>query len=215
MHRLATAAQQRELYILNYLYTYPGSNPTMQSVWAKNFRTPQFQELCNDSQFSFDWIIITLLDLQAAGLIKLQKGWKLTEQGEALVSIYKQRGNRKLIYLASPCTTNDPDTKQRWLSEAQQAIDYCFATQPHLFVFSPVLYTVPIEARGVTLSVGSDWVSIDLNALEKVDEMWVLMSEGYEHSEGIKREIQFAETHGTPIHHKRLDDILSIPHIPF
>ena len=157
---------------------------------------------------------VTLLDLKHAGLVKLNKGWELTEKGEALVSSYKQRGNTQLIYLASPCTTNDPDTKQRWLSEVRQAIDYCFATQPHLFVLSPVLLTVPIEDRGV-IPAYRDWVYIDFNALEKVDEMWILMSEGWEHSEGIKREIQFADTHGIPIHYKTLQDILALPDIPF
>ena len=212
MKRLGNLAKQRELYILNRLYGRTRPLPLLP-LYADDLRTDAFKALCPDEIAGFDFVRVTLLDLKSAGLVTLDDGWELTEKGRRIVNAFNVKGNTQLIYLASPYSTDHTAKQERWLDEVQQAVDYCFATQSHLYVFSPILYTVPIEKRGVT-SV-QDWVALDFYILECADELWVLMSEDWEQSKGVAKELDFAELHDIPIEFKTLDDILSLPDIPF
>lgn len=77
-------ATQRENLIIQYL----GKHNT-DHTYSESFKNiPGFKELCHEKdaaggyRATYDFIRVTLLDLKAIGLIKLeQNGWKLTQDG--------------------------------------------------------------------------------------------------------------------------------------
>jgi hypothetical protein len=108
---------------------------------------------------------------------------------------------QKLIYLASPYSSADPNTITRRVLDVQKATA-SLIEQGHL-IFSPIVHSHPIHdivsfssVNGPTMS---DWMKYDFAMIDKADELWVLMLDGWIESKGVAAEIEHAIKTNKPI----------------
>lgn len=120
------------------------------------------------------------------------------------VSLRKPRATtapaRKVIYLACPYTDPDPAVRKARFDVATiVAADLIRAGN---IVYSPITMTHPIDMvlAGASNTLGSDyWVAFDEAFMEMCSEMVVIQLEGWERSNGIRREIAYFMDHKKPI----------------
>jgi len=104
----------------------------------------------------------------------------------------------KKIYLASPYSHPDKAVcNDRFRAACKAAAKLM---QDGYNVFSPIAHSRPIaQYIGNHLDHGF-WLEQDLSFLNSwADEMWVLMVDGWQESEGIAAEIMHAEKIGLPV----------------
>ena len=102
-----------------------------------------------------------------------------------------------MIYLASPYSSHDPDTRQ-WRYE--QAVSNA-ATLIHEYreaVFSPIAHSHPIALHGVA-GTWETWAEMDLALIAICRELVVLELPGWKQSRGIAAEVAEAERLGIPV----------------
>jgi len=101
----------------------------------------------------------------------------------------------KKIYLAAPYSHKDPEVRAIRVEIVNiKAANLMMAG--HL-VFSPLSHSHPISAHCDVDPCDNDfWLKQDLWILEICDEIHVLKLKGWEKSQGIKTEIEFANKHG-------------------
>jgi hypothetical protein len=105
-----------------------------------------------------------------------------------------------VIYLACPYTDPNP-TVRKARFEIATAVAADFIREGHI-VYSPITMTHPIDMvlAGASNTLGSDyWVAFDEAFMEMCSEMAVVKLEGWEKSEGIKREIAYFTDRKKPI----------------
>jgi hypothetical protein len=98
---------------------------------------------------------------------------------------------QKLIYLASPYSSDYADIIERRVSLVQDATAKLIE-QGHL-IFSPVVHSHPLADQVSFSHINTDtrtsgWMSHDLAMLDCCDELWILMIDGWEKSRGIAAE---------------------------
>ena len=102
-----------------------------------------------------------------------------------------------MIYLATPYSHPEASIKlERFEAACLQAGRMI---QAGLNVICPMVHSHPIATR---LSLPGDWEmwgSLDKDILRRCDEVWVYMLYGWDKSEGVCKEIMFAEQEGIPI----------------
>jgi hypothetical protein len=99
---------------------------------------------------------------------------------------------RKLIYLACPYSDASVAVRLHRFKEATKAAA-ALIRQGH-FVFSPITMTHPIdqEIAGADDTLGSEfWVAFDEAFMERCDLFVLLPLEGWQKSNGVRREIEF------------------------
>jgi|HubBroStandDraft_4_1064222.scaffolds.fasta_scaffold27933_4 hypothetical protein len=107
---------------------------------------------------------------------------------------------RNVLYLACPYTDPDPAVRQSRF-ETATAVAADFIRQGRI-VYSPITMTHPIDVvlAGATNTLGSDyWVAFDEAFMEMCSEMVVVQLDGWQKSNGIKREITYFKERGKPI----------------
>ena len=103
----------------------------------------------------------------------------------------------KVIYLASPYSHPDEQVRE---SRYLEAVDAChdIINLGHC-PFSPIVHSHPIALRhGSGLGFDS-WMKIDFEMICRCDELWILNIEGYDESEGVAKEKQYALIKGLPV----------------
>ena len=101
-----------------------------------------------------------------------------------------------LIYLVSPYNHNDPRVREHRFDQVCLCASRLM-NKGH-FIFSPIAHTHPIAAYG--LPKGWEfWERYDTAIIERVDEVWVLMIDGWEASTGVSAEICMAVRLGKPV----------------
>ena len=107
-------------------------------------------------------------------------------------------------YLASPYSHPDPEMQHlRYLMACQAAAH--LMKQGHI-VFSPIAHS-----HGIARFVDGDhafWMRQDLEFLRNCDEMVVLTLPGWDRSDGIRQEIEFAEAHGIAVRYMDFDEVI-------
>lgn len=115
----------------------------------------------------------------------------------------------KLIYLATPYNHPDPSIRQVRFEAACTAAVSLMWQGVHLFC--PIAHTHPIAERG-DLPKGWDyWKEYDHVMLNACHELWVVKIEGWDKSEGIKAEIEIAESFGMPVKYLPFTENMIIP----
>ena len=102
-----------------------------------------------------------------------------------------------LIYLASPYS--DPSAAvrhDRFVSTARVTLAL---SHRGVFVFSPILHTVPMVQVADAGHLWSDWAEVDRCWLERCDEMWILGLRGWSSSVGVGAEIDIMRELGKPV----------------
>jgi len=102
------------------------------------------------------------------------------------------------IYLCSPYSSPDKTVCNDRFRLACKAAAKLM--RDGYIVFSPIAHSHPVaQYIGNRLDHGF-WLEQDLSFLDSwADEMWVLMIDGWQESEGIAAEIKRAETIGLPV----------------
>lgn len=103
------------------------------------------------------------------------------------------------IYLALPYTGREQES----FKEANQtAAD--LMSQGHI-VFSPISHTHPIAVQCGLPGHWEFWRQFDIAFIEWCDELYVLCSEGWERSKGVKAEIDIALALGRRVRYLNTD----------
>ena len=102
-----------------------------------------------------------------------------------------------MIYLASPYSHDDPNVR------TQRFDDVCFMAsllmKRGFKVFSPIAHSHPIAVPWGLPDDIEFWKDFDFWFIDRCDEFWVLMIDGWDESKGIEKEIDFAEAIEKPI----------------
>jgi nucleoside 2-deoxyribosyltransferase len=110
---------------------------------------------------------------------------------------------KKLIYLASPYSSTDPQVVLDRVDATAQALARLIESGE--LVFSPIIHSHPIahlvsfSALNHTEGELSGWMKFDFDFISKCDEVWVLQLDGWEQSRGIAAEIEYAESQQKPV----------------
>jgi nucleoside 2-deoxyribosyltransferase len=102
----------------------------------------------------------------------------------------------KRIYLAAPYSSADPKV----ISERVDRINrYAAELMKTSIVFSPISHSHPIALAGELPTDFSFWVRQNHEFIRWADIVCVLMLDGWEHSNGVSEEIDFATSIGKKI----------------
>lgn len=101
-----------------------------------------------------------------------------------------------IVYLASPYTHKDFEVRQKRYQQALEATTE-ITENFDLNIFSPIVHSHPIgielDKSQKGLSTDRDfWLNKCLAYVEKCDELWVLMIDGYKESYGVAVEVRYA-----------------------
>ena len=101
-----------------------------------------------------------------------------------------------MIYLASPYSNDD------WLVRKQRFVMACRVAaalmQKGHKIFSAIAHSHPIAKQGLPTD-WTFWEKYDREMIGFCDELWVLMTYGWEESKGVQAEIKIARELGMPI----------------
>lgn len=101
------------------------------------------------------------------------------------------------IYLASPYTHEDPEVMDYRFNQVCEAAGALI--QKGFLVFSPIAHTHPI-AVVCNLPRHSDfWMKYDRTFIEWCDQLWVLDTDGWRQSRGIRMEVEIARELFKPV----------------
>jgi nucleoside 2-deoxyribosyltransferase len=120
--------------------------------------------------------------------------WGLTAVQYRMVPI------KRIIYLACPYTDPEATVREerfRLATEAAAAL----IKKGHV-VFSPITMTHPIDVvlAGSSATLGSEfWVAFDEAFMDMCSEMMVLDIEGWDQSNGIRREMEYFKAQGKAV----------------
>ena len=103
----------------------------------------------------------------------------------------------ELIYLASPYTHENP------LVVADRHRATMAFVAKHLldgrFVYSPIVYAHTMAMRHVMPISSEWWWAFNKSMIERCSVVWVLCLENYQHSRGMRDEIDYAEFLDKPV----------------
>lgn len=106
----------------------------------------------------------------------------------------------KLVYVASPFSSDSPWKEEHNFSLATKWIGRLQVENPDCALFAPITQSYTLKQfepdLGTTFAF---WANIDYTFLGKSDELWVLTMDGWKESIGVQAEIKFAEENNIPI----------------
>ena len=102
-----------------------------------------------------------------------------------------------MIYLASPYSHESQHVRAMRWDQVCRAAGALIASGSH--VFSPIAHSHAIATAGNLATDFDAWRSFDLKMLAVCDELVVLKLDGWQESEGIQSEIQYAIDFGMPV----------------
>lgn len=103
------------------------------------------------------------------------------------------------IYLASPYSA--PTAGQRHERFVKACKKAAALMEDGNIVFCPIAHSHSIEVEGMDeIHDGDFWLRQDFAILDAVDVVFVYTMEGWENSQGIKREIQYANANKIPVY---------------
>jgi len=98
-----------------------------------------------------------------------------------------------MVYLASPYSANPQKNYEDVLRYVKK-----YFLEEGIILFSPIIYCHNIKLSANHLGI-EYYKDFDLMMLSKADELWVLKLDGWETSEGVVQEIEFAKQNGIKI----------------
>lgn len=102
-----------------------------------------------------------------------------------------------MIYLASPYSHQYAFVREERFAAVCKVSAKLMRDGHH--IYSPIAHSHPIASHG-DLPTGFDyWREYDWWFIEHVDELWVLMLDGWESSVGVTAEIKYARQLGKPV----------------
>lgn len=105
--------------------------------------------------------------------------------------------NKELIYLASPYTHDSPKVMHERFEKVLRMTAYLI--RQGNFIFSPITYGHIMARRYKVPTEWDYWAEFDSNIISRCDKLMVLKIKGWQHSKGVKAEIQVAKDCRIPI----------------
>ena len=108
---------------------------------------------------------------------------------------------KKLLYLISPLSHDDPKVMRQRFKDVCQTAAYIFKLGQD-YVFSPIAHTYPIFEAGLEIPLGElpydfkFWGGFNKEMIRRCDEVRVLTLDGWQESEGVQAEIKYAKSIG-------------------
>ena len=103
----------------------------------------------------------------------------------------------KLIYLASPYSHEDGAVRTERFAFACETA--AAMMRQGLMVYSPIAHTHCIAEWGELPKGYEFWREFDERMIAACDELWVLMLSGWEKSDGVRREVDYARGIGRSV----------------
>lgn len=103
---------------------------------------------------------------------------------------------KPLIYLASPYSAYSKGREFAFRIVRDKAAQ--LMEDGHL-IFCPIVHSHIMERSMSKLQDGDFWLEQDFAVLERCDELWVYMMDGWKESYGVQREIAFALERRIPV----------------
>ena len=105
--------------------------------------------------------------------------------------------NRKLVYLASPYTSEFESVKEMRFEQACEAAARLMNSGYH--VFSPIAHCHPIAKAGLLPTDWPFWMDYDKRMIDACDKLVVLCIDGWQESQGVQAEIDIAKRLGKDV----------------
>ena len=100
-----------------------------------------------------------------------------------------------LIYLAAPFSDPNPEVSRRRLDEVNDYATHLLSRG--VLAFSPLSHGAPLESPDIPNHV---WYELGLRIMEGCDELYLLVLEGWEDSEGVRMELRRAWELDIPVY---------------
>lgn len=108
-----------------------------------------------------------------------------------------------MIYLASPYSAHTPDGSRDDEKEHRNYIEACVAVglimQTGELVYSPIVHWHIVDKMFKGKIGYEDYLAADCEMIKRCDELHVLKIEGWERSNGVRLEIEYAEAYRKPV----------------
>ena len=108
-----------------------------------------------------------------------------------------------LIYLATPYSHVEPvieEIREKLVTLVTKKLE-----QAGISVFSPITHSARLCQDGGFSGSYNTWKKTDRMYVERLDEVWVLLTPGYTESEGVQDEIAHARRHNKPVRYVSYD----------
>jgi len=107
---------------------------------------------------------------------------------------------QKFIYVASPYSSGaDEDLMTHRARDTAYKMSQLINRFTDYFFYSPVCHFRSIAIEGHLPHDRHFWWGVNEYMLNRSDEMWILDIPGWEESDGVKQEIEYAKKLGIPI----------------
>jgi len=103
-----------------------------------------------------------------------------------------------LTYLASPYSKYPGGREEAFKLVCKKAAELMVQGE---HIFCPIAHSHPIEVEGMEghYQDGDFWLNQDFAVLQSCNKVYVYRMDGWQASEGIIRELEFAAQHGIPV----------------
>ncbi len=124
----------------------------------------------------------------------------------------------KLIYLANSYSSKHKDVVDAALQRTQRralesAVGLKLKKKYGVTLILPIAISAAMADFGL-LDTGFDqWAQDDFTFISKCDEVWVMLSDGWDTSYGVREEIKFAHKHNIPVKYLDINTLLFNPTI--
>jgi hypothetical protein len=109
---------------------------------------------------------------------------------------------RRMIYLASPYSHENPDVQEARF-KAVCLVAAKLIGRGHM-IFSPIAHSHPIALHGLA-GDWQTWRAFDLAMIDACKEVWMLLLPGWGKSEGMRDEEEYAMSLGKPVRYLHAD----------
>src|SRR5436305_531603 len=101
------------------------------------------------------------------------------------------------VYLASPFSNPDPAIRRERYDRVSELTVALLKTGRNCF--SPIAFSFHLAEQFDLCGSWAFWEKLDIDFLDRCDELWVYMLAGWEISVGLNQEVEHAEKTGKPI----------------
>jgi hypothetical protein len=109
---------------------------------------------------------------------------------------------KKLVYLAGPYSHEDPKVLTKRFKLYSKLAAYLISKKD-VYIFSPITHSHPMITTKAfdreNFWKYSFWMPFDKAILDICDELWIVDTEGWKESKGLKEEVIHAELASKPI----------------
>lgn len=114
-----------------------------------------------------------------------------------------------MIYLASPYSSPDPAIRKERFERVSELTVKLLREGRH--VFSPLTYSHELAERFGLCGSWAFWERLDLDFLERCDEVWVYQLPGWRESVGVTAEVAHAKAIGKRVWYYRDGSVWNTP----